>query len=308
MNGEEHPRYTLSKAFENNFSEVKTIWWEQMPKDVLNQTIIDDVSNNKYDVVFLQIQHKDIITEAAAKAISKNSLGFNWTGDVRTNIDWYIELGKHWVTLFTNMTDVEKMRSLGLRADYLQIGYDHTYYTPTEKPCHNNIVFCANYYPHLDFPLTGLRKKMVESLKYEFGDKFNLYGGNWKPHFNAEYDYVNNEDEAEIYRTCAIAINCSHFDYSRYSSDRMFREMASGAFVLSHAFKDYHLDYENNKHFVVWQDIPDLISKCHYYLENKNDRELIAKQGCELITNTASWDCRMKEFVEIIKKYKNVTK
>jgi hypothetical protein len=312
MNGEEHPHYTITKAFTDNFSEVTTIWWEQMPIDVLNYSIINEVIQNKYDAVFLQIQQPNIISEEAAKVISENSIGFNWTGDVRRNIDWYIQLGEYFVTLFTNMTDVEKMRNLGLKSDYLQIGYDHIYYNTKldsfkfsdPKECHDNIVFCANYYPQLDFPLTGLRKQMIESLKYEFGDKFNLYGGNWKPLFNAEYENVNNTDEAEIYRTCAIAINCSHFDYSRYSSDRLFREMASGAFVLSHAYKDFDLDFEDKKHFVVWSDIPDLIAKCYYYLEHKKERDIIANQGCDFVQKNANWDFRIKEFLELIKKYK----
>jgi len=305
MNGEESPHYTLTKAFSDNFSEVKTIWWEERPREFLNNEIINEVTNNKYDAVFLQIQHPNIINESAAIAIHENSIGFNWTGDVRTNIDWYINLGKYFVTLFTNMTDVEKMRSLGLRADYLQIGYDHNYYYPEERICHNNIVFCGNYYAKADFPLTGLRREFVQALRKEFGNRFNLYGGNWKPDISPECEYVNNQDEAEIYRTCAIAINCSHFDYSRYSSDRLFREMASGAFVLSHAYKDYNIDFENKKHLVVWNDIPELIEKCYYYLDNESERNIIAKQGCDFVQSNANWDYRIKQFVELITKYRN---
>ena len=132
-----------------------------------------------------------------------------------------------------------------------------------------------------------------------------MYGGNWRPHLSSEFEYVNNQQEAEIYRTSAIAINCSHFNYSRYSSDRLFREMASGAFVLSHAYKDYDIDFENKKHLVVWNDIPELIEKCHYYLGNKSERDIIAKQGCDLVKNTANWDFRIKQFLQLINKYKN---
>jgi len=31
---------------------------------------------------------------------------------------------------------------------------------------------------------------------------------------------------------------------------------------------------------------------------------MIAKQGCEIVTKTATWDCRMKEFLTLINKYK----
>jgi spore maturation protein CgeB len=305
MDGEEYPNYTLTNAFKNVFSEVKTIWWQQI-SDV-NATIINEVTNGGYDAVFLQIQSPNVINEAAAKAIYEHSLGFNWTGDVRTNIDWYIRLGKYFVTCFTNMTDVLKMRQLGLRAEYLQIGYDDKYYFPQESECHNNIVFCANYYPNNDFPLTSYRKDIVYALKREFGDKFNLYGANWRGcGISAEVEQVNNSQEAHIYRTAAIAINCSHFDYSRYSSDRLLREMASGAFVLSHNFKDIDKDFNNREHLVTWDNISDLIEKCHYYLKNCDERKQIAAIGCQYVKNTATWKERMMDFKDLIYKHKNL--
>ena len=303
MDGEEHPHYTMSEAFSNAFDEVKTIWWQQQPD--FNNLIIQEVTNNKYDAVFMQIQEENVITDAAANAISQNSLGFNWTGDVRTNIDWYSRMGKYFVTLFTNMTDVEKMRNLGYRSDYLQVGYDHKYYFPKSQQCHNNITFCANYYSTSNYPLTKFRRDIVTALKIEFGDRFNLYGGNWQQcDIKSELEKVNNEQEAQIYRTCAIAINCSHFDYSRYSSDRLFREMASGAFVLSHRYKDIDMDFKVGTHLAAFDDISELITKCHYYLQNKEERNCIAKEGLNLVLSTAQWSNRMDEFKQIIKKYK----
>ncbi len=303
MDGEEHPHYTITRAFESSFDYVKTIWWQQVGD--FNKLIIHEVKNIKYDAVFIQIQADNVISEEAARAIYEHSLGVNWTGDVRTDINWYIKMGKYFVTLFTNMTDVMKMRNEGLRAEYLQVGYDNKYYFPAERECHQNIVFCANYYPSNDYPLTGLRKDLIIALKHEFADKFNLYGGGWKSiGLNAEYDRVNNEQEAEIYRTCAIAINCSHFDYSRYSSDRLFRELASGAFVLSHRYEDYEMDFKEGKHFVTWENIPDLIKKCHYYLGNAHERNDIGRNAAGYVSRTANWRERVAEFKELIYKYK----
>lgn len=303
MDGEEHPHYTLTKAFESNFDEVKTIWWQQTFD--FNRVVMNEVRDNKYDAVFLQIQGDNILLEECARVIAENSIGFNWTGDVRTNIDWYARLGRYLVTCFTNMTDVKKMRAMGLNAEYLQIGYDTKYYYPEPRDTHNNIVFCGNYYPDNDYPLTPLRMALVHRLKDEFGDIFNLYGGRWREHgMTSEYDFVNNEQEAEIYRTCAIAINCSHFDYSRYSSDRLLREMGCGAFVLSHNYKDIDKDFINGKHLVTWNDLDDLVQKCHYYLERPEERNIIGSNAYDYVSNNCTWDVRMKEFKQIINKYK----
>jgi hypothetical protein len=302
MNGEEHPHYSFTNAFTETFDEVKTVWWEQIPD--VNGRIIDEVRNNKFDAVFMQIQGAGIIKEETAKIVSEHSIGFNWTGDVRTNTDWYKNLGKHLVTCFTNMTDVDEFTSLGLKAEYLQIGYDTKYYYPAERECHNNIVFCANYYPHTDFPLTNYRRAIVEALKREFGDKFNLYGNNWnEASLKSELPFVNNEQEAEIYRTCGIAINCSHFNYSRYSSDRLLRELGSGAFVLSHNYKDIEKDFLVGRHLDVFDGIDDLIKKCHYYLQYPGLRKQISARAYAHASANCTWLNRMKELKQIIKKY-----
>jgi glycosyltransferase involved in cell wall biosynthesis len=303
MDGEEYPNYTLTNAFTSTFNEVKTIWWQQTAD--LNNDIISEVTNNKYDAVFIQIQADGIISEDAARSIYENSVGFNWTGDVRTNIDWYIKLGKYLITLFTNETDVIKMRSLGLRADYLQIGYDDKYYYPSHTECHNNIVFCANYYQNNNFPLTKYRVDIANALKQNFGDRFNLYGKDWHlQSLSAEKSNVNNEQEAQIYRTSAIAINCSHFNYIRYSSDRLLRELSCGAFVLSHNYDGYNKDFEDGKHFRTFKDIKQLIELCHYYLDRPIERKIISEQGCKEVINTANWKNRINEFSKLIIKYK----
>lgn len=305
MDGEEHPHYTFSDSFKQVFDEVHTIWWQQ--EKYLSEKIINAVKYGNYDAVFMQLQQDGVISEPAAKAIQEYSIGFNWTGDVRTNIDWYIKMGKYFVTCFTNMTDVNTMRKLGLPAEYLQIGYDHKYYYPKKSERHDNIVFCANYYPQLDFPLTDYRKDIIFALKREFKDKFNLYGGNWKACgiIHSEYEYVNNQEEADIYRNCGIAINCSQFNYSRYSSDRLLREMACGAFVLSHDFKDYQIDYYEGKHLATFNNIPDLINKCHYWLQRPAERSVIGNNAAELVSSTAKWTHRLADFKIIINKYKS---
>lgn len=303
MDGEEHPNYTLTNAFTSTFNQVKTIWWQQIPD--LNNVLIREVTNNKYDAVFMQIQADGIISEEAARSIYENSVGFNWTGDVRTNIDWYIKLGKYFITLFTNETDVMKMRALGLRADYLQIGYDDKYYYPSYSQPKNNIVFCANYYPNENYPLTHYRAIIVNKLRSEFGDRFNLYGGNWGTvGIKADRDLVNNAEEAEIYRGCSIAISCSHFNYLRYSSDRLLRELACGAFVLSHDYDGFNKDFEDGKHFRTFKNENELIELCHYYLDRPIERMIISEQGAKQVINTANWNNRINEFSKLIIKYK----
>ena len=82
-------------------------------------------------------QHPSIIEVETARVLSQHALVINWTGDVRSDIRWYEEIAPYVITLFTNVTDVEKMRQKGYKADYLQCGYDQKYYfqrTPILSP------------------------------------------------------------------------------------------------------------------------------------------------------------------------------
>jgi len=303
MNGEEYPNYTYTKAFNKVFDDVKTIWWEKEPN--INSIIVEEVTKNKYDAVFLQIQGAGIIKNETARIISENSIGFNWTGDVRTNLEWYIELGQNLITCFTNMHDVNVLRSLGLRAEYLQTGYDTSYYVNKNRDRNKSIVFCANYYPHADFPLSNLRKDLIISLKKEFGHSFIFCGDGWnQANLIPEENCVSNSIEAEIYNNCSIAINCSHFNYSRYSSDRLLRELACGAFVLSHNYTDIEQDFDIKKHLDVWDSIPELIQKCHYYLENPKVTKELADNGSKYVSENCTWVNRMEDFKNLIIKYK----
>ena len=305
LNGEEYPNYTITKEFEKKFDFVENIWWEQHDQNGLNEFLRNKSRVENYDVVFMQIQADHIIHPETARILSEKSLVFNWTGDVRTNLIAYTRIAKNVITLFTNTTDVETMRYMGFDADYLQVGYDYHFYYPLESQCHNNIVFCGNYYPRMDFPLTPYRVDMAKRLKFEFGDKFNIYGASWRETFiSTESDNVNNEQEAEIYRTCGVAINCSHFNYGRYFSDRLLREMGSGALVLTHNYKDYDMDFVDGKHFIVWNDYDDLVQKCRYYLEHREEAKLIAECGRKYVKENFQWSNFVDNFIQLIKKYK----
>jgi len=158
LTGEEPPHYTITEAFKKTFDVVDTIYWDEIKNiSEMNGIVRARVQAIKYDAVFMQIQHPSIIELETAKVMSQNTLVLNWTGDVRTDITWYEEIAPYVITLFTNMTDVEKMRSKGFRADYLQCGYDHKYYFQKQQHRFNTIGFCGNYYASADFWILNQR-------------------------------------------------------------------------------------------------------------------------------------------------------
>ena len=297
------PQKALRNALRSagKFSEID--WMKicgNIPK--LHRKIISRCKKFKPDLLFMQIQRPGIVDpEIVQKIRSHCGTIVNWSGDVRQPTPkWYFDVGsKIDLSLFTNDYDVEQLRKRGIRADYLQIGFDDSVFSPNTRitKC-PDIVFFGNNYGDM-FPLSELRRKVVYRLKKEYGNSFGIYGNGWNGFEKRDHNNDPNE-EASIYRSCAIGINLSHYDLSRYSSDRIFRLMGSGAFCLSHRYENIEFDFKIGVHLDVWNSLENLVSKIDFYLENETIRRKIAENGCKLVRKECSWKKRIQKLLEMI--------
>jgi hypothetical protein len=261
-------------------------------KGRLVQVIQNALMRTKFDVLFLQIQSDKVLSLSQIRMISKRRIKiFNFTGDVRQPIPrWYHELAPYVTTLFSNKTDSDLFKSLGFKSEYFQIGYNVEFYNTTgPKVAGPEIVFMGNNYPGM-FPLSGLRIEMVELLQNKYGSRFGVYGNGWKGS-----KWLDQKTEAGIYRNCKIAINLSHFDLKRYSSDRLFRILGSGAFCLSHKFQEIEEEFTNDSDLVYWSNLEELTKKIDIYLsfEAQPIRQLIANNGNQLCETKYTWKHRI---------------
>jgi len=140
-----------------------------------------------------------------------------------------------------------------------------------------DIVFCGNTFGH--FPLSRMRVDMVRELKRVYGDRFKAFGSG-----QPDGSLNNQKDEADMYRRAKIGINLSHFDYERYTSDRMFRMLLSGTCVLTHGYKGVTEDFDPST-VIYWTDIDNLKYWIDKILDAERAREDIAKCGHELALN-----------------------
>lgn len=167
----------LQRAFRNvsEYHEVHT-----GHPDLHNQ-ILNDVRAFKPDLVFMQIQTPNIVSINTIRKM-KEHCGkiINFTGDVRDPLpNWYVEMGKEIdLTLYVSMDDVRKSKEIGIKADWLQLGFDETIYNDKVNPANvAEIVFTANNYHH--FTLSKERQTAAHALQTEFGKRFQLYGSGW---------------------------------------------------------------------------------------------------------------------------------
>lgn len=243
----------------------------------------------KPDVVFLHLQRPGILAKSSIDEMNQTAKLVNWCGDVREELPGhYIDLGDHIaMTLFTNMEDVEKLRKEGVKADFLQVGFDSQNFNP-EGPvaAYPEIIFMGSNYGY-QYPLSSYRESMVKTLKSVFGDKFGVYGANWGNLANGLITDYGSEGQA--YRSCKIAISLSHFERSKYASDRLFRILGSGAFCLTHVFPDLEHDFEIGQDLDVFNSIDELVTKIKYYLEHEELRKRIAIEGCRRARQNFTW-------------------
>lgn len=275
------------------FNVVKEVDWCAYNNDMvqLNYDIKYWVNELQPDIVLMHIQKAGVISIDTLNYIASKSMVVNWTGDVRDPIpQWIIEAGQHIsLTLFSNFNDVHTCQQLGIKSDFLQVGYDTDKFThPTPYIDFNtDIVFMGSHYKDV-FPLSDLREKMVLQLKEIYGNRFKVYGSGWDKNITSGI-IENFTEECNIYHRAKIAINLSHFNYLQYSSDRLFRIMGSGAFCLSHNYLGIQKDFEPGKDLEIWNNIDELIEKIEYYLANDLERNTIAANGNKKVASNFTW-------------------
>lgn len=305
------PNACISPAFAKCGVECYEMDWlneRRYGLSKMRERLIDTVATMKPDLLFMQLQTADVIDNHTARQLSNHTKVINWTGDVRENIEWYAKLAPSiYLTLFTNMTDVNKLRLRGLRADYLQIGYDTDIYHPFSSVMDDNrprlkkyprVTFCGNNYSN--FPLSVERTAMVSFMRSRFKNDFQNFGSGWPGTHQIPCDI-----EADLYRHVDIAINQNHFEYELFSSDRILRIMACGTLCMTRWFPGIEKEYKDGVNLVVWKDFEDLYNKVTYYLHYEDKRKKIAEAGQLLVSKTCTWENRINQLLKLIPKWAN---
>jgi len=279
------PQQGLRNAMRKLSDRYTEFSWVQRPRRAMIDLEVL-IKKHKPDTVFMQIQTPNIISAAMLKKYP-NIRFFNFSGDVVPEIPkWFFDLVPYCTTLFTNTDWVAEVPG----AKYMQISCDLNIYKPEGKRVQTApVVFMGNNHGS-QFPLSKLREEMVERFK----DKpwFQVYGRGWGSGVQ-DLNYKQ-EQEAAVYRSAKIGINLSHMDLGSYTSDRMFRIMASGAMCLAYRHKDIEKEFDDGIHLQVWRNLDELEYLIEFYLKNGDQRNRITTSGCKLIHEKYNWTERLK--------------
>lgn len=301
------PQWGLRNALKSISGEYQECpWYDAWMSGRLMEfrnRLIGQAKSFNPDAIFFQLQTDGIVTPAMLQQLP--GMKCEWNGDCRdvTPAHHFTRAPHLDCMMFSNMRDVTNVRAKGFNAEFLNIGFSPDPFSP-EGPViqEAEILFLGNNYSGR-FPCSHQRMKMVAMLRERYGARFKVRGNGW----GLTESWVDEPTEASMYRGCKISIDNNHYqNVDRFTSDRRFRAMASGAFVLCNWHPGIEIDFELGKHLVTWKTIEEISPLIDYYLAHEDERNAIAKAGCAHVYANHSWDARVAQLQEIIAKYAKV--
>jgi spore maturation protein CgeB len=203
---------------------------------------------------------------------------------------------------------------------YLPTGIDFENYAtpdPSIKMPKSEILFAGR-------PLTDKREKVIAEVIKNFPDKLSIYC--YKAHFERSIDemlekkyldenqietykkaykgFLQGEKElAAAYHNCDIVLNVTMEQGPSSMNSRVLEALATRSFLLTDYVKDTAKYFEEDKDFVFYHNLEDLVQKLHKYLNNKTLREEIAGNGQKKVEENHSLIQRSETILEIIENY-----
>lgn len=145
-------------------------------------------------------------------------------------------------------------------------------------------------------------KKFAWPMKKEFGSRFEIYGREWPKYSKG---HISDEQANRIFQRTKIGI-CFHEPTfvqpaPFHVSERVFKVCASGGFALcdnNPALYDFYNE-DADLQIVIAQNPNDMIEKTHYYLDNPEERIVIAKRGYDHTMKHHTYKQRVKELFNV---------
>jgi len=145
------------------------------------------------------------------------------------------------------------------------------------------------------------RAEMLDRMFKEFPNFF--YGQRFSRWIYGEP--AGGQDTADIFRKSKIVFNTAAVDDFNM---RIPESTATGSFLLTEWVPDIEkAGYVDGVHLVTYKTMDEAIEKAHYYLENEQERELIAKTGMEFTLANHTYKHRAEKILSTIFGDKNGT-
>lgn len=147
----------------------------------------------------------------------------------------------------------------------------------------------------------------VENIEKKYDVTFigNLYGDRKAKinKINHNVKVINNAYGRE-HSSCVAQTKINlNFSTSEGASDRVYKVLAAGGFLLTDDWVGRENDFKNERDLVIFSDIDDLNRKIDIYLQDEDKRNKIAKSGLQRVQhfNRHAWAKNIVDIYETIK-------
>ncbi len=311
----------LARALRSIAREYAEVDWIQVEATegtrAVGERLLQAARALRPTLVWMQVQRGGVIDSTLIArlraACEVRAVIVNWDGDQHYEPTdparrWFVDLGHACdASLVVNTRHPFLYRELGVRhPGYLQIGIDETIYAPAHPDAmapslpSRPIVFFASCYG--TDPAYAPRHELVARLGRRFEDEFAVHGSGWSPAQHAR-PFLRQADEAAVYDAARAAISMSiRNDLPRYTSDRLFRALATGAYVLVERFPDAAgLGLSDGVNCRFWSDEPELRRALYRVLADADpDYRLLRDRAASLAHTFHTWSARMGELLAIV--------
>jgi hypothetical protein len=150
----------------------------------------------------------------------------------------------------------------------------------------NSFHVCEGFDELVEFPKNTSKDYDISFIGNIYGEREEWLRNIKKP--VTVFSNVFTTDHSEKVSRTKINLN---FCTDGGASDRVYKVLAAGGFLISNDWDGRSDMFEENKDLVIFTDIKDLNDKINYYLNNSGKREEIAKQGNKTVQkyNRFSW-------------------
>jgi len=283
-------------------------WLQQYDLRHINKKLVSLALKSKPDIAVVTGGHR--ITRQSVQALKKNrTCPVLWTIDAPSNFEPIIDVAPVYDHVFCQGSEaVELLNCAGIEgAQWLPVGCDPNIHKPIElspeekRYYGSDVVFVGSYYQN--------RAEVFESL-VDFD--LAIWGPGWerlekksKLKRCIRTAHTTPSEWAKIYSASKIVLAPHYQDptntFPMYqASPRVFEALACRAFVMSDNQRDVFSLFKDGEHLVRFNDAHDLVEKITWYLGHLSERQRIAAQGYDEVTQKHTYVRRIEKLIESV--------
>jgi hypothetical protein len=298
---------------------LREVEWNNTPIEKRRDKIMAAAKEIKPTVVLMQLERGGTaVTPQLVRDLREISADgcvvVDWKEDQhhdpwQSESEWFVELGRECdVSLMTNTAHSEEFAERGVKCPgYWQTAVDCDLWRPDCEiwPDAPKIVFLGSYYGGTEalYVAYRYRNTMLSHVAEEFATDFGVYGFGWRLSEIIHYPTLSNADESRVYQGAQAALSISmRNDLPRYTSDRLFRMLASGAMCLVEWFPGCEdLGLEGGVNCVLWRGEEDLMKMIRLVLSwDVTHTSHMRAAARQLAVDQHDWPVRVSELQAIV--------